>query len=122
MTDFNALYNEWSSRWESFGILTEGMFKAVKEIGVYRLKLNGVTMYVGRAIEYSNGGLSKRLTDYIRESDSARKCGAGPQIYDNKDRLIVELIKVGKSESDVALVELLERMIIFELKPEWNVG
>ena len=46
-------------------------------VGLYRHVINGKTMYVGRAIELHNGGFRKRLSDYCRESNSARKHTSG---------------------------------------------
>ena len=58
---------EWERSWKSIGILSSANISDLsKYVGLYRAKLGSKVVYVGRAIEYDNGGLRKRLSDYTR--------------------------------------------------------
>lgn len=73
--------SQWDSRWIYLGTLSslslENLQTYNKSIGLYKAEMNGEITYLGRAIEYNNGGFRKRLRDYVRNSDSARTHGSG---------------------------------------------
>jgi len=78
-------------------------------------------MYIGRAIELYNGGFRKRLSDYIRESNSARKHLSGRIIYEHLDEITTYLLIVGDTEEAVAETKCLEgQFIAYYNFPEWN--
>lgn len=91
------------------------------KVGLYRLRNQaGEVVYVGRAIEYDNGGLRKRLRDYTRDSDTGRKHASGQQIYANREDLTVEVLVVGNDAAAAALVKQIEPDAIREDNPLWN--
>ena len=48
------------------------------KVGLYRMRNEaGEVVYVGRAVEWDNGGLRKRLRDYTRESDADANTSLG---------------------------------------------
>lgn len=127
MCDFNFIYNQYKSKWRRVGFLKDVDKYKPDKIGVYRAKLDERIMYIGVATEKNKGssgahywGLHKRLNDYIRPEASGREKGAGPQMYQNKNELIIETIEMDFSEDNVELAMLLERLFIYSLKPVWN--
>ena len=112
---------EWDSLWKPVGTLSQKKFMSYKTIGLYRAFLGNKVVYVGRAVEFGNGGLSKRLNDYVRNSNSGRKSAAGCKMFAYRNLLNIEVLEVGSQKEDVALVKLLERIYIYDLTPEWNV-
>lgn len=113
--------NEWNSRWKSIGSLrTVNLTPYNKYVGLYRHVMGGKIMYVGRAIELNNGGFRKRLSDYSRESDSARKHKSGRLINENLDRITTDILIVGDTQEAVKVTQILEGQFIAKFNPPWN--
>lgn len=90
-------------------------------VGLYKAVLSGKIVYIGRAVEYNNGGLKKRLADYTRESDSSRKHKSGQLMNQNASDLKIYIMATG-SDSDAAdKARELEIEMINRYRPEWNV-
>lgn len=117
--------SEWNSRWQDLGRLSslniDDLSRYNKEIGLYKARIGGEVVYIGRAIEHENGGFRKRLRDYVRESDSARTHGSGQKMNQNADSIQLSILVVGSSAEDVEAVRALERAMINLYKPNWNV-
>lgn len=117
---------EWDKEWESKGLLgklTEEILTPLnKTVGLYRAKFEGKTEYeyIGRAIEWKNGGLRKRLSDYIRLSDSARKSAAGQFMNTRSKELEIEILKVGEDKEAAKIAEKLEVLFIWKYEPRQN--
>lgn len=110
----------WDKRWISAGPL-EGDFSPFrKSVGLYRAVMGDQIMYIGKACEYANGGLRKRLADYTRESPSARMTGAGPLLWLNRNRITIDLLIVGEEASAARITEQLEGRFIERYAPPWN--
>lgn len=112
---------EWDRRWESIGTLAFAnttMYNNV--VGLYRMVLNGRTVYVGRATELFNGGLRKRLNDYRRDNGSARKHKSGQLIYNHRNELSVYVLPVGSTPEAVEATKKLEGLFIAKYMPAWN--
>lgn len=90
-------------------------------VGVYKAYYKGKLVYIGRAIELNNGGFRKRLTDYIRESDSARGTGSSSKMNIYKNEISIGIIVVGNDEESIEITKQLEKMLIGKYRPEWNV-
>lgn len=113
--------------WQHIGCLGE-LYDHHKEIlsryhdcvGLYMHKINGRIMYIGRAVEYNNGGFRKRLSDYCRDSDSARKHPSGQKIYANRYRIQTYVMVVGKDREAAERTKLLEKQYIARHNPPWN--
>ena len=113
--------DEWDREWISIGKLkTANLTPYNHSVGLYRHVVDGQTMYVGRAVEWNNGGFRKRLSDYRRDSDSARVHTSGQVINANLDKIETYLLITGsdKQASDVACQ--LEGKMIGKYNPPWN--
>lgn len=90
-------------------------------VGLYKAVIGGKIYYIGRAIEYNNGGFRKRLRDYVRDSDSARTHKSGGKMNENADMIQISILVVGDTEKDVETTKQLERAFIMKYAPQWNV-
>lgn len=117
--------SEWNNRWVSLGMLSsltlEDLSPYNKKIGLYKGEMNGQVVYLGRAIEYNNGGFRKRLRDYVRESDSARTHGSGKKMNENANNIRISILIVGETSEDIDTVKALERAMITSQNLNWNV-
>ena len=117
--------DQWDREWKFIARLSEMELHHLKEynksIGLYKAVLNGKIVYIGRAIEYANGGFRKRLRDYTRDSNSARKHQSGQKMNEHRNLLDIYFLVVGNSAEDVNHVKVLERAFIRKYRPEWNV-
>jgi len=89
-------------------------------VGLYKAELGGKVVYIGRAVEYSNGGLRKRLSDYTRESDSSRKHTSGQLMNQHASQLSVDILITGSDSDAVEVAKKLEQYFIGIYSPEWN--
>jgi hypothetical protein len=117
--------DEWDRQWQFIARLSEMELSHLKpynkSIGLYKAVMNGEIVYIGRAIEYANGGFRKRLRDYIRESNSARKHRSGQKMHEHADYLDIYFLVVGNSVEDVKHIKILEAALIRKHQPKWNV-
>lgn len=117
--------DQWDISWQSLGRLsnlTLGTLSAYnKSIGLYKAEMNGKVMYIGRAIEHSNGGFRKRLRDYVRDSDSARTHKSGGKMNEHAHQLNISIVVVGTSDEEVDAVKALEKALVLKYAPPWNV-
>lgn len=90
-------------------------------VGLYKAVLDGSIVYVGRAIEYNNGGLKKRLADYTRESDSSRKHKSGQLMHQNASNLKIYIMITGSDSTASDRARELEIEMINKYRPAWNV-
>lgn len=110
-----------SRKWICIGHLANANLTPYNKcVGIYRHEINGEVMYVGRAIELHNGGFRKRLSDYRRASDSARKHTSGHQINENLDDIITYIMVVGDTEEAISETKLLEAKYVAKYNPPWN--
>ncbi|MBN6205822.1 hypothetical protein JYK21_05105 [Ralstonia pickettii] len=117
----NKSVNEWNAEWRNIGYLKSANLTPYnKYIGLYRHKIGGKVMYVGRAVEVSNGGFRKRLSDYRRGSDSARKHQLGRIINENLEQITTDILIVGDTAEAVKVTRLLEGQFIAKFNPPWN--
>lgn len=91
-----------------------------KSIGLYVMTLGVVPYYIGRAIEFRNGGFRKRISDYTRESNTGRKHTSGKIINSLQKELYVHIIEMGHLEEDVALVKKNETTMIGKIYTALN--
>lgn len=113
---------EWTAIGRLADLTPEKIKYLRKTVGFYRfIDENGKEVYLGKAVEFDNGGIAKRLMDYIRPSDSARRHGSGRAIHGRKDTLIVKILKVGDDQNARTLVDETEKNMIEQFKPELNV-
>lgn len=112
---------EWERNWKSIGYLKDADLTPYNKcVGLYRHKINGEVKYIGRAIELNNGGFRKRLSDYRRESDSARHHESGKIINENLDKIITDILIVGETNEAINTTKILEPVFIKKYNPIWN--
>lgn len=120
-SDSSMNINEWNRKWVCIGPLkTADLSPYNKCVGLYKHVVNGKTMYIGRAIELYNGGFRKRLSDYRRPSNSARKHTSGKIIHENLDKITTYILIVGDTPETIEKTKELERLFIQKFSPEWN--
>ena len=113
--------SEWDSEWVYIGYLKNADLSPYNHcVGLYRHVVNGTTKYVGRAIELNNGGVRKRLSDYRRDSDSARKHASGRTIHEHIDEIETYILVVGDTQEAVETTRKLEGVFVRRYNPEWN--
>ena len=112
---------QWDTEWVSIGKLKTANLAPYNHcVGLYRHVVDGETKYVGRAIELNNGGFRKRLSDYRRDSDSARKHTSGRIIHEHLDRIETYILIVGTTEEAVEVTKRIEGVFVRRYNPEWN--
>ncbi len=112
---------EWDSGWRSIGKLKDANLSPYNHfVGLYRHVVDGETVYLGRAVEYNNGGFRKRLSDYRRSSDSARTHTSGRTINSNLDKIETYILVVGSDKAAADLTKKLEPIFIKKYSPNWN--
>lgn len=117
----NKSISEWDREWRSIGILSDAeLTQFNKSVGLYKALLNGRVVYIGRAVEFSNGGFRKRLSDYRRQSDSARTHGSGQKMNEHNSKVEIELLEIGGDFAAAELTKQLEKIFIGKYRPEWN--
>ena len=89
-------------------------------VGLYMHKIDGKIMYIGRAVEYNNGGFRKRLSDYCRANGSARKHPSGQKIYANRYRIQTHILIVGSDAAAAEKTKRLEEIYVGKYNPPWN--
>ncbi|GEM_PF-478014 len=116
---------QWDRQWISLGILSALSLEDLRpynhSAGLYKGVINGKTYYIGRAIEYNNGGFRKRLRDYVRESNSARTHKSGGKMNENADRIQLSILVVGSTDEAVEITKDLETAFIRKYHTPWNV-
>lgn len=113
--------HEWDQEWISIGKLKDADLSPYNHcVGLYRHVINGTTKYVGRAIELNNGGFRKRLSDYRRDSNSARKHASGRIINEHLDEIETFILVVGDTQEAVEITRKLEGIFVRKYNPEWN--
>lgn len=113
--------DEWDRQWQCAGTLASlSLTQYNKYVGLYRAKLGGKVVYIGRAIEWNNGGFRKRLSDYTRDSNSARKHGSGQKMYQHRHELTIDLLIVGSDAQAAEITVKLEGLMVGKYNPEWN--
>lgn len=113
---------KWNEEWECIGILQNVVDRKIapRKVGLYRTRCNCDVVYVGVASEHENGGLRKRLSDYVRSSDSARKNAAGKKINTHANVLEIDVLVTGSDSCAADVARRLESGFIFLYQPPWN--
>ena len=110
----------WAQQWQRLGVLKGVAKTAPCDVGLYRATLRQQIVYVGVATEHENRGLRKRLTDYVRESDSGRKNKAGRCLHRHADVLCIDVLTTGTDSHAAESARRLEHGFIFVYQPAWN--
>ena len=86
-------------------------------IGLYIMTLGSIPVYIGRAIEFKNGGLRKRIRDYQRGANSH---SSGTWIQNHVDDLNLYVLELGHTENDVEDVKFAETSMISGIYTKLN--
>ena len=86
-------------------------------IGLYVMTLGVVPVYIGRAIEFNNGGLRKRIRDYQRGVNTH---SSGTFIQEHLDELKLYVIELGHTGEDVDCVKEAEESLISNIYTKLN--
>ena len=112
---------EWEGKWQHLGTLSSVNLSHLSgSVGLYRAKLGGKVVYIGRAVEHSNGGLRKRLSDYTRESNSSRTHKSGQLMNKHASELSMDVLITGEDAEASTVAKKLEQYFIGTHSPEWN--
>lgn len=118
---YNKSIDEWDNEWRCIGKLVSADLSSLNHsVGLYRHTIGGETMYVGRALELHNGGLRKRLSDYRRQSNSARTHTSGRTVNEHLNDIVTYVLVVGDDEEAVEVTRKLEMRFIARYNPPWN--
>ena len=114
--------DKWDQQWQYIGVLESASLSEWNQsVGLYRARLNGEIVYIGRAVEWNNGGFRKRLSDYRRDSNSGRKHGSGQKMFAYREQLQIEILVTGEDFDAADIARKLEPLFVGKYKPEWNV-
>ncbi|MHC3127333.1 hypothetical protein OB03_08525 [Brevundimonas sp. GN22] len=86
-----------------------------------RATLNGTAIYIGTGVD-RDGGIAKRLSDFIRNNPSGRNRYAAQKINENRRILEVDAIDTGMSFEGQDFAKALKTHMIRLHNPEWNVA
>lgn len=112
---------QWDQEWGYIGYLKEADLSTYNHsVGLYRHVVGDRTMYIGKATELGNGGLRKRLSDYRRDSGSARGYQSGQTIYEHLNEIETYVLVVGNTTEAVDVTRKLEGHFISKYNPPWN--
>ncbi len=114
--------SELELRWKDVpGGLLAPHRELIGQAGLFRVIENGVVVGIGKAAGGWGSRLSKRLSDFVRPSDSARKHPLGQFIYRNRDTLTLQVLVTGSDRRACDIANrLLEPMIAMH-NPRENV-
>ena len=114
------------SEWDADWLRVEGGFTVLHSdlqhhVGLFRARLGGTIMYIGKAVEVDNGGLRKRLSDFRRASPSGREHYGAMRIHDHLKELDLHVLIAGSDQRAVETAELLKSAMITRHLPPWNM-
>lgn len=108
-------------KFNSLGVLGEVPLEELSSfthsIGLYIMTLGTIPVYIGRAIEFNNGGLRKRIRDYQRGVNTH---SSGTFIQQHLDELYLYILELGHTGEDVEFVEEAETSMISSIFTKLN--
>lgn len=113
--------DEWNRLWVRLpgGLMIPHHALGTK-VGVYRLSLDGQITVVGTGTDKKDG-IAKRLYDYRRPGNSSRRHYAGQLVYENLNRLELEVLITGSDWQARVTAEKLKWPMIRLHRPVWTV-
>ena len=85
--------------------------------GLFRARLNGETMFIGRAAAES-GSLKSRLDAYRKRYGTGRNHFAGQMIYEHRAEIVMEIAVL---DLPAFAISQLADALIARLQPPWNM-
>lgn len=119
-----AMVEGWEQRWDQKWFKVEGGLTVHQTtlnrvVGVYRFTYRGKVAVIGIATA-KKGGLAKRLSDFRRDSDNARRTYAGRLSYQHRAQIVVEVLMTGDDQDARVTASLLKDWMIQRYKPLWT--
>jgi hypothetical protein len=119
-----AMVEGWEQRWDQKWFKVEGgltfhQTSLNSVVGVYRFSYGGKVVVIGNATART-GGLAKRLSDFRRDSDNARRTYAGRLSYQHRAQIVVEVLITGNDQDARVTASLLKDWMIQRHKPLWT--
>lgn len=114
--------DEWDSMWVTIdGGLKRRQPQLAGEIGLYRCLLDNKVAALGTAIDIKDG-MTKRLFDFIRPSNSGRNHHASQLIFKHRDQLVVQVLPTGSGRQAQWFARQLKPAMMARHKPIWNLA
>lgn len=112
----------WDNEWDRLdGGLRVPHPKLRNLVGLFRIIWRDMVVFVGCATEHTNGGLTKRLADFVRPSANGRNHHAGTLIHEHRDQVKVEVLVLGDDYVSGITAKQLKSAYLRKLTPLWNV-
>ena len=109
---------EWRSVPDGFSVIQPQL---CHKVGLYRALEENLVTAVGRGIEHDNGGLRKRLSDFNRESSSARDHWIGIYIFEMQCELECQVLITGSDRKAAGVAKKLKPLMEEFYEPKQNV-
>ena len=91
-------------------------------VGLYRAVRGKEIMALGRATEFDNGALRKRISDFTRDCDSNSHGSIGEFIRENHADLQLEVLLVGSDQEAVEITIALKPLMVALHNPPKNAS
>ena len=98
-------------------VTLEELSSFTHSIGLYIMTFGTIPVYIGRAIEFNNGGLRKRIRDYQRGVNTH---SSGTWIQEHLDELNLYILELGHTGEDVDYVVDAEETMISNIYTKLN--
>ncbi len=113
---------QWDKEWrnvpDGFSVIQSQLSK---QVGLYRALEKNLVTALGIGVEYSNGGLRKRLRDFSRKSPSARNHWIGIYINEMQRELGCEVLITGSDRQAAEVAKKLKPLMYELYEPKENV-
>lgn len=113
--------DDFDKNWQYVGLLSAfdaNEAKKHREIGLFKavMRQNKVTVYIGMAREERNGGLGKRIRDFVRTTSSARSHPGGVRLNCGQNEVCIYILSIPRRKEILKLRQL----FIQQYHPTWN--
>ncbi len=118
--NYTQMKNGLESKWKSLGYLKDIDCNKLSEdgAGIIRLVVDDEVVYLVRAIELNDGGITKKILD-LQEYSAKRKPRVYAEISKKIEKIKVEIISMGNDEYAVANSRKLEKELLQKYRPIW---
>lgn len=115
--------SQWDREWQTVpGGFAIPQPQLRRQAGLYRAVLHGESKVIGSATGKDPGKLAKRLADFRRPSNNGRRHHAANYIYENLDRLELQVLITGDGPKNCEIAAELRKAMIKLHEPTENVA
>ena len=110
--------------WEKIGSLSEfneeseHFDELKKSVGLIKFIYKNQIIHLGKAIEFENGGIKKRIIDFKRDSNSARESCKGAFIYNHQKDIEIETLIAGNDTNAIKNIKILKNLFLIYYNPK----